>query len=44
MIALGESDDVKLLEMILQARRQAAHDPQMDRLVQQWNSRRLEVL
>lgn len=33
VIALGESDNVKLLEMILQARQQAACDPQIGKLV-----------
>jgi len=33
VIALGESDNVKLLEMILRARKQAAHDPQIGGLV-----------
>lgn len=38
VIALGESDNVKLLEMILQARQQAARDPQIGKLVHQWIS------
>lgn len=38
VIALGESDNVKLLEMILRTRQQAARDPQIGKLVHQWNS------